>query len=344
MLLHVPCPRSVGRLRLCDGQAGRGEGRRRRAAEGRSPRHVRRRCQGWKAGESDGTGDSRQCAPPRFALPLSPADPGVEISSAFFCSVGNVLPNETVKIELTYVTELTEGDTSDSIRFHVPAIVGQRYGQQPHFGAAPAPVSSKTAFEFQASIEATSAITKVASPSHPVSLELGPDPPLPHAKDLPAANYARVSFGTETTLEKDVVLNIHAAGLDQPRCVAELDPDGKTAAVSLTLVPRFRLPEVEGQEYIFLVDRSGSMGPWNRSGGRIDMARKALVVLLRSLPSTSTSFNIASFGSSVESLWPTSQPYNQVRSEPSSVFLARAMLTSPLTVYSRHRDPSRRLA
>ncbi|KAK4334305.1 von Willebrand factor type A domain-domain containing protein [Rhodotorula toruloides] len=230
---------------------------------------------------------------------------------SFVCSVGNVLPKETVKIELAYVTELTEGDTSDSIRFHIPAIVGQRYGQQPLFGGAHIPSSSKTAFEFSASIEAASAITKVASPSHPVSLELGPDPSLPHAKDLPIANYARVSFSTSTTLEKDIVLTVHASGLDQPRCVAELHPTDKSAAVSLTLVPRFKLPEVEGQEYIFLVDRSGSMGAWSEGEGRIGMARKALVVLLRSLPSTGTSFNIASFGNNVESLWPSSQPYNQ---------------------------------
>ncbi|BGO90706.1 hypothetical protein NBRC10512_000646 [Rhodotorula toruloides] len=230
---------------------------------------------------------------------------------SFVCSVGNVLPKETVKIELTYVMELTEGDTSDSIRFHVPAIVGQRYGQQPLFGGAHVPSSAKTAFEFSADIEATSAITKVASPSHPVSLELGPGPSLPHAKDLSIGNYARVTFSTSTTLEKDIVLTIHASGLDQPRCVAELDPTAQSAAVSLTLVPRFKLPEVEGQEYIFLVDRSGSMGAWSEGEGRIGMARKALVVLLRSLPSTGTSFNIASFGSSVESLWPSSQPYNQ---------------------------------
>ncbi|BGP31178.1 hypothetical protein JCM10296v2_002942 [Rhodotorula toruloides] len=230
---------------------------------------------------------------------------------SFVCSVGNVLPKETVKIELTYVTELTEGDTSDSIRFHVPAIVGQRYGQQPLFGGAHIPSSTKTALEFSANIEAASAITKVSSPSHPVSLELGPDRSLAHTKDLPSANYARVTFSTSTTLEKDIVLTIHASGLDQPRCVAELHPSAKSAAVSLTLVPRFKLPEVEGQEYIFLVDRSGSMGAWSAGEGRIGMARKALVVLLRSLPSTSTSFNIASFGSSVQSLWPSSQPYNQ---------------------------------
>ncbi|BGP23824.1 von Willebrand domain containing protein [Rhodotorula toruloides] len=229
----------------------------------------------------------------------------------FFCSVGNVLPSETVKIELTYVTELTEGDTSDSIRFHVPAIVGQRYGDQPLFSSKPRPASSKTAFEFSANIEATSTITKVASPSHPVSLDFGPDPSLAHAATFPTANYVRVSFSASTTLEKDIVLAIHAAGLDQPRCVAELHPDGKSAAVSLTLVPRFKLPEVQGQEYIFLVDRSGSMGAWSEGEGRIGMARKALVVLLRSLPSTSTSFNVVSFGNDVESLWPRSQPYNQ---------------------------------
>jgi hypothetical protein len=97
--------------------------------------------------------------------------------------------------------------------------------------------------------------------------------------------------------------------LDAPRCVAELHPDPShdTVAMALTFVPRFKLPDLARQEFIFLVDRSGSM-----DGARIAAARKALVVLLRSLPHKDSLFQIMSFGSDAASLWPEgSKAYNQ---------------------------------
>ncbi|KAG8774110.1 hypothetical protein FRC20_001626 [Serendipita sp. 405] len=45
------------------------------------------------------------------------------------------------------------------------------------------------------------------------------------------------------------------------------------------------------------------------SGGRITAVKAALQILLRSLPSRSTRFNIVSFGSNHTSMWPSSQTY-----------------------------------
>ncbi|GAA5822106.1 hypothetical protein JCM11251_004859 [Rhodosporidiobolus azoricus] len=231
----------------------------------------------------------------------------------FRCSVGNILPNETVTIELTYVTELTEGDTSDSIRFHLPSRVGARYGRPPtEFGYIRAGASVEetippSPFTVSVNIESAAPLAKISCPSHTVSTELGPDSSLPDASSLPFANYARVTFTSESSLERDFVLELSSPGLDSPRCLAEKHPTADSVAVSLTFVPRFKLPEVENQEFIFLVDRSGSMG-----GDRIAMAKKAMVVLLRSLPHKGTTFNIVSFGSDFKALWQTgSRAYNQ---------------------------------
>ncbi|KAJ7636851.1 von Willebrand factor type A domain-containing protein [Roridomyces roridus] len=227
-----------------------------------------------------------------------------QYADVFQVSVGNIPPGEEVKIELVYATELSEDEENDSIRFHLPAGIGARYGQAP---------ASDTAFKgtpflnVAIAIEAVAPISKITCISHTVSTELGPDPTLPNFKDLPFSHYARVSLISEAQLDKDFVLTVKSAGLDAPRCIAELHPTHDTVALSLTLVPRFTLPDLRRQEFIILVDRSGSM-----SGARIAAARRALVIMLRGLPHADTLFQIASFGDRTSALWPDgSKPYNQ---------------------------------
>lgn len=55
-------------------------------------------------------------------------------------------------------------------------------------------------------------------------------------------------------------------------------------------------------EFVFLLDRSGSM-----SGNRIQMAKEALTIFLKSLP-PQCFFNIISFGSRHENMFSKSQP------------------------------------
>ncbi len=221
----------------------------------------------------------------------------------FQVSIGNILPKEEVQIELVYATELTEDEGNDSIRLLIPAHIGCRYGRAP----TSLTYNASQFIDVTVDIEAASPIRKIGSPSHSISTELGPDSSLPGAQDLPFANYARVSLASDAPIQNDFVLTIQSSGLDAPRCVAELHPEHDTVAMALTLVPRFNLPEPPSQEFIFLVDRSGSM-----LGKRITAARKALVIMLRSLPHKSTAFQIVSFGSTSSMLWPDgSMSYNQ---------------------------------
>ncbi|KAF9038989.1 VIT-domain-containing protein [Hymenopellis radicata] len=212
----------------------------------------------------------------------------------FQVSVGNLAPQEEIQIELTYATELTEDEENDSIRLHLPAHIGCRYGQVP----SPIITTKSPFINVDVSVESVSPIRKIGSPSHSISTELGPDPSLPSAQYLPFSNYARVSLASNSPLEKDFVLTIQSAGLDTPRCIAECHPEHESIGVLLTLVPRFHLPEPDSQEFIFLVDRSGSM-----QGNRITAARRALIIMLRSLPHKNTAFQIASFGNRTSMLW-----------------------------------------
>ncbi|KAJ7467116.1 von Willebrand factor type A domain-containing protein, partial [Mycena latifolia] len=232
----------------------------------------------------------------------------------FHVSVGNIPAHQQVQIELVYVTELSEDEENDSIRFHLPVHIGARYGQAPQWTPSIfrstvffSPSANAPFLTIAVSIEAIAPISKISSPSHTVSTELGPDATLPHFKELPFSNYARVSLSSDSALDKDFVLTIKSAGLDAPRCVAELHPTSDTVALGLTLVPRFKLPDVSRQEFVFLVDRSGSM-----EGKRLAAARRALVVMLRAVPHHESLFQIMSFGSWCTALWPQgSKPYNQ---------------------------------
>ncbi|KAJ7041177.1 von Willebrand factor type A domain-containing protein [Mycena alexandri] len=227
----------------------------------------------------------------------------------FETAVGNILPGETVEIEIIYATELTEDEENDSVRFHLPLHIGARYAAQTeHFwNISPYLPPLSPFLEIFANLEAVAPIGQIGCPSHSVSTELGPDPALPNAHELPFSHYARVSLSSDATLDRDFVLTMRSAGLDAPRCVAELHPVHPTTALALTLVPRFKLPDLTRQEFVFLIDRSGSM-----QGLRIAAAKRALIVMLRSLPVNNSLFQIASFGNKCSLLWPGgSQPYDQ---------------------------------
>ncbi|KIY71394.1 VIT-domain-containing protein [Cylindrobasidium torrendii FP15055 ss-10] len=227
-----------------------------------------------------------------------------QTADTFRVAVGNIPARTEVKVELVYTTELTEDEDNDSVRFHLPTHVGARYGAAPQGFA----YSQIDAFlHISVDIEATSAIRKIGSPSHAISTELGPPASLCDVT-LPPSNYAHVSLLSVTSpLEQDFVLSITAAGQDAARCVAEIHPSQDSVALAFTLVPKFTLPDITSHEFIFLVDRSGSM-----EGNRMAAARSALVVMLRALPRKGTYFQVASFGSSADQLWPDgSRIYDQ---------------------------------
>lgn len=118
---------------------------------------------------------------------------------------------------------------------------------------------------------------------------------------------ATVSLKHHSFLAQDVILVITAANLDSPRCFIETHPssDHATTALALTFVPQFEIPDADlGMEYIFMIDRSGSM-----AGSRIRLVKNALLVLLRSLPTKGTIF--VSFGTHTTMLWPRSWDYSQ---------------------------------
>lgn len=166
-----------------------------------------------------------------------------------------------------------------------PNVITPRYGTPPNelLSVASRIRPIESALDFSVSIQMTSHIKSITSPSHPISVTLGSSK-VDSANDFNPFE-AHVALTSSDHLDKDIVIVITCQGLDRPRCTVEsLSPEGDsqelTDAYSLTLVPRFEPPPLAKQgwlicilytfttercitypEYIFLVDRSGSMGP-----------------------------------------------------------------------------------
>ncbi|MBK6900094.1 MAG: VWA domain-containing protein [bacterium] len=100
------------------------------------------------------------------------------------------------------------------------------------------------------------------------------------------------------------MLEIRQADPFRPRVTLVPDPTGGFVAL-LNFRPEMPVSESVAREVVFLLDRSGSM-----SGESIEQARKALLLCLRSLRS-GDSFNVVSFGSHFESLFPRPVAYDQ---------------------------------
>ncbi|KAF9265846.1 VIT-domain-containing protein [Marasmius fiardii PR-910] len=233
-----------------------------------------------------------------------------ETKDIFSISVGNISPSEVVTINLRYLQTLKDDEKRDQVRFTFPRTYAQRYGQAPTWNAQTASTAHQP-FVLDAVIQQSGSIKTVSCPSgHPMDLELGKPEDFVVDESASDSHFAKVTLRDGSGyLTQDVILVVTATGLDSPRCFIEAhpSPEHDTVAMGLTFVPRFKLPDVpNGMEYIFLVDRSGSM-----EGTSIKLVREALVVLLRGLPTKGTTFNIFSFGSNVTKLWDSSQPYTQ---------------------------------
>ncbi|KAH7908758.1 von Willebrand factor type A domain-containing protein, partial [Hygrophoropsis aurantiaca] len=227
----------------------------------------------------------------------------------FKICIGNVLPQETITINLTYINTLTDDEFPNQVRFTLPRVYMQRYGTAPEARIYGSEGYEDVPFTMDVSIQQAGRIRSVTCPS---GFNLIVNPGRPDNLDVsagPDANFTTVNVrhSNTSTPSGDVIIVITAEGLDKPRAVIEPHPVHQTNAIGLTPLPQFKPIESPlGMEYIFLVDRSGCM-----EGANIDMARTAHTVMLQGLPSKNTTFNIFSCGSRVSSLWPVSQAYDQ---------------------------------
>ncbi|KAL5473247.1 hypothetical protein EMCRGX_G027704 [Ephydatia muelleri] len=141
-------------------------------------------------------------------------------------------------------------------------------------------------------------VSDVTSPTHQLSKET-------------RGEVIKASINEGQPLDKDLVVVVQYKSPYEPKAIVENGEKGADKesmmsgpVVMLNFFPQFK-SSIAACEFIFLVDRSGSMG-----GEFIKSARETLILFLKSIP-PGCSFNIIGFGSNYESLFPSSVPYNQ---------------------------------
>uniref|UniRef100_A0A3Q1CRR7 von Willebrand factor A domain-containing protein 5A-like n=1 Tax=Amphiprion ocellaris TaxID=80972 RepID=A0A3Q1CRR7_AMPOC len=238
----------------------------------------------------------------------------------FSMKVGGLAPGESASIRLEYVTELAV-QADDGLRFCLPAVLNPRYQPQGRNTSASVQVFSVPAslvpytLCFCGRLFSPRPICKVESSC---SLE-----PLQYLNT--DQTQATVKLAAGHKFDRDVELVIYYKDAHQPTAVVEA---GQTSAetgtlmgdpvVMVSLYPEFPQSVMSSVascgEFVFLLDRSGSMDCSTSNSReqetRISSARDTLLLLLKSLP-MGCYFNIYSFGSSYEHIFPQSVEYSE---------------------------------
>uniref|UniRef100_A0A8C9T4U6 VIT domain-containing protein n=1 Tax=Scleropages formosus TaxID=113540 RepID=A0A8C9T4U6_SCLFO len=254
-----------------------------------------------------------------------------ESSDVFRLSVGSLPPGQTASVTVGYVSELAV-QADHALRFCLPAVLNPRY--------TPAGSSSMTteASPQAGDVPYTLSLTmNIYTPSFVQSVESN-CPLTPLAFLSQDKTQAKVSLAPGHRFDRDVELLLYYSEPHQPMAILEAGQlgvqSGSLMGDTVAMLSFYPVIEAEKSshvassgEFIFLVDRSGSMEcPMNQNSGdksRISSARDTLLLLLKSLP-LGCYFNIYGFGSEYESFFPESVEYTQATME-SAVEMVKSM-------------------
>lgn len=202
---------------------------------------------------------------------------------------------------------LANDDNADEIRFQLSSGVGQRYGTQPDELTSAFRPTEQTKIKISCEVQMAGRIQEIVSPSHGREIF----ETRYQTRDRPSRRRTKIDYRSRSFLDRDFVLIISSNDLDSPRCFAEFQCVGNqtSLALQMSLVPK-KFHEIDAQEYIFVVDRSGSMSTGSPRS-RIDIAKDTLTLLLRMLPVSGTTFNVYIFDNHVESLSPSGLEYDE---------------------------------
>ena len=232
--------------------------------------------------------------------------------NVFTVSAGNLLPNQKATIRLGYVTELEQ--TRDSIRMMIPTTVSPRYipaetaakmdaAELDH--VCPPTVCGTVPYGLHLKVDIDSPvdIKEVSCPSHSTSVKI-------------EGKKATVELmGEGIQLDQDFVLCIKTENSSQASAIVA--DDGEDNIVMLNLFPNAVAGKRQPCEFVFVVDRSGSM-----MGPSIEQARNALLLAMRSMRDGDR-FNVVAFGMTSELMFERSVAYSQQSLNEASMLVSK---------------------
>ncbi|XP_071495566.1 uncharacterized protein [Diadema antillarum] len=232
-----------------------------------------------------------------------------EAPDIFTVSVGNLPPKVSVVIKITYVVELSvEGD---KIAFNIPGSVApwrkdsaMAEETQKHVTTLKIKDSSPIFFSVDVSMEMAADITSIESPTHPLKIKQ-------------TSTKAVVCLPKDcTTLREGFQLLVGVADIHMPRMWVERDPkDSSSQACMLTFYPDFESTSLEKPEIILLLDCSNSM-----KEGPLKQAKQILLLALHHMPDDYL-FNVVTFGTGFEELFPNSQAKTDATVQAATTFI-----------------------
>ena len=241
-------------------------------------------------------------------------------TGALKIQLGNLAAGCEAEIGLVYSTVCpVEGD---SIVLKIPTTIKQRYmpiealqtsdaaSQQPSYSS-----SVSYGLSLDVDIFMSGPIINVSSSTHPLSVSNDPDD----------SSHCQATLGVEkVAMDGDVLVRVKHCDVHKPVVFlsSQAEVDGGSAGLMLSFAPQFEESQDfddEVHEFVFLVDRSGSMGHGGRSqqARPIDQCRDALQLFLRSLPEGCL-FNIVGFGSTFTKLFSSSRAYSAANLDEAS--------------------------
>ena len=226
-------------------------------------------------------------------------------SGLYTMNVGNLQAGESAVICFRYA--ILQQWSSGHLRFMLPTTIAPRYGDPASQGLQPHQqpdydIVAEHSYSLRIVVNGLLEGGKIDSPSHDLSIVRTDEGTVIHLAKGSAA------------LDRDFIMNVHVDDAQPAAARVERDIEGYVALASFR--PEFaNLIDEAPKSVKVVVDCSGSMG-----GDSIQQARDALQRILESLRPQDY-FNILTFGSHYEMLFPSQVPVNSLNLEQALGFV-----------------------